>query len=353
VSTHENSISLNDPRRNGSYNAVLRYHDIIGEESVVGEYRPRHRFEGDRALIGLAVAVALLPVAYVLNGWVAPSVFGLTVLIMVAAAIGGIAADIAARRQIQTWAGRISKRILDHPLDSQDRALDTQTYLNKLTDSLEATLEGQARRHRDVFVATISSLVSALEARDRYTRDHSANVAKLAVRIGKQMGLEPSRLYEFHLGGLLHDLGKIGIRDDVLLKPAGLSREEYEMMKEHPELGARILSGFPGLEEVTRIVLHHHEMYDGRGYPAGLRGEEIPMGARVVAIADTYLSLAEDRPYRKARSLEKTIAEMRRVAGAQLDPVILEHLFVLLREDEAFRTKEVPAELPTPAKEAA
>ena len=199
--------------------------------------------------------------------------------------------------------------------------------------SLQSKMESQLTEERNAIIATITSLVSALEARDPHTRNHSARVAKLGVRVGREMGLSQAELYEIHLGGLLHDVGKIGIPDSILLKPGGLTTEEYTIMKTHSALGARILAGLPGLGAVSEIVLCHHEMPDGRGYPRGLKGDEIPLGARIVAVCDTYISMAENRPYRQGRSLDKVMREIRRVAGKQLDVNVVETLEVLLRKE--------------------
>jgi putative nucleotidyltransferase with HDIG domain len=199
--------------------------------------------------------------------------------------------------------------------------------------SLQAKIESRLVEERNAIIATITSLVSALEARDPHTRNHSARVAKLGVRLGREMGFSQAQLYEIHLGGLLHDVGKIGIPDAILLKPGGLTTEEYTIMKTHSALGARILAGIPGLQSVSDIVLCHHEMPDGRGYPRGLQGEEIPLGARIVAVCDTYISMAENRPYRQGRSLEKVMREIRRVAGRQLDASVVETLEALLRKE--------------------
>jgi HD-GYP domain-containing protein (c-di-GMP phosphodiesterase class II) len=168
------------------------------------------------------------------------------------------------------------------------------------------------------------------------------------------MDLPREELYEIHLGGMLHDIGKIGIPDAILLKPAGLTRQEYEVMKTHPVLGARILSGISGLERVCRIVLHHHEMWDGRGYPQGLSGNDIPLGSRIIAAGDTYLSMVEDRPYRRGLPLEKVLKEIRRVSGAQLDPAVVDALVSMLQNEvERFGTPLMGRFTEEPAAEAA
>jgi putative nucleotidyltransferase with HDIG domain len=200
---------------------------------------------------------------------------------------------------------------------------DIKSWVHSIADR-------QLQHERNTIIATISSLISALEARDPCTRNHSTRVAKLAVRLAKEMGLRRAEQYEIHLGGLLHDVGKIGIPDAILLKPGGLTLEEYEVMKSHSILGARILSGIPGLEAVGNIVLTHHEMFDGNGYPDGIAGEEIPMGARIIAVCDTYMSMTEDRPYRDAQTLDAVMCELHRVAGRQLDPNVVDALARLL-----------------------
>jgi putative nucleotidyltransferase with HDIG domain len=213
------------------------------------------------------------------------------------------------------------------------RTAAAESPLGGLEDDLEDLVERQLTRERDLIISVIASLISALEARDPCTRDHSSKVAHLAVRMGREMGLPPEHLYEIHLGGLLHDVGKIGIPDAILLKPAGLTRAEYDVMKTHAELGARILAGIPGLKAVSDIILCHHEMYDGGGYPAGMAGNEIPLGSRIIAVSDTYLSLTESRPYRKGQPFAKAMKEIRRVAGRQLDPDVVDALERVLEQE--------------------
>jgi len=246
------------------------------------------------------------------------------------------------RRELSSWGARLLRRA-DRRFSGADgggepEAEAFEPSLSELDRHLDWIVEQQLQRERDLIISVIASLISALEARDPCTRDHSSKVAHLAVRLGRELGLAPDRLYEVHLGGLLHDVGKIGIPDSILLKPAGLTRSEYEVMKSHTVLGARILAGLPGLEAVSDIILSHHEMYDGRGYPAGLAGNEIPLGSRIIAVSDTYLSLTESRPYRTGQPLAKAMKEIRRVAGRQLDPDVVDALErVLEREGRVFR----------------
>jgi len=322
------------------YNAVLRYGEMVGEErlpAAPASRNPRATLAAYRTGAGLLAGLLVVPLAALLAATGSLNFASGAGLALLAGILGAGVGHELTRRELQRLLHGLSRRmgelLGEGHVDLDEKPLDLGTYLGRLNEALETALEGQIRSERDAFISTISSLVSALEARDPYTRNHSSNVAKLSAWIGREMHLSHEQLYELHLGGLLHDVGKIGIRDDILLKPAGLSREEYEIMKTHPELGARMLSGLPGFEEVAEIVLHHHEMYDGRGYPDGLEGKEIPLGARIVAIADTYLSLVEDRPYREGRPLDKVVAELQRVSGKQFDPDVLDAFFRLLERE--------------------
>jgi len=266
----------------------------------------------------------------------------LALLCAVTGLLGTYFGMLVTRRELSTWGARLLRRA-DRCFSGADgrEEPDAEAFepsLSELDRHLDWIVEQQLQRERDLIISVIASLISALEARDPCTRDHSSKVAHFAVRLGRELGLAPDRLYEVHLGGLLHDVGKIGIPDSILLKPAGLTRSEYEVMKSHAVLGARILAGIPGLEAVSDIILSHHEMYDGRGYPAGLAGDEIPLGSRIIAVSDTYLSLTESRPYRPGQPRAKAMKEIRRVAGRQLDPDVVDALErVLEREGRVFR----------------
>jgi len=342
------------PHTLSHYSAVLRCEDLLGDEETPDETpaAPIASQRPPRLVAGLMVGLIVLPVMYFFWTRDNRSFLPVAGLVLLTSTLGVYAGFRITANRLGTWARELSRRTgryFGHqPRVRFSDPSSVVSYLENVTRSLQTRLEGQFRNERDAFISTITSLVSALEARDPYTRNHSGNVAKLAVRIGKQMGISKRRLYEIHLGGLLHDVGKIGIRDEILLKPAGLTREEYEVMKSHPEMGAQILSGLPGFDEVRGIVLHHHEMYNGTGYPSGLAGKDIPLGARIVAVADTYLSLVEDRPYRPGRSLEKTRRELQRVAGKQHDPKVLDALFALM-DDEASKGRTLFTKHPVEA----
>ncbi|MEO1495995.1 MAG: HD-GYP domain-containing protein [Planctomycetota bacterium] len=189
---------------------------------------------------------------------------------------------------------------------------------------------GNRRRlaeHEELFGDAVRALSSAIDAKDPYTCGHSDRVARIAVRLAEQLGLGAETLKEIYLGGLLHDVGKIGIDDAVLRKPDRLTDEEYDHIKAHPELGVRILSGVRQLRSVLPLVGHHHEMWDGGGYPSGLRGDETPLPARIMAVADSIDAMKSDRPYRKGMPREKVEAILRDGAGTQWDPEVIDAYF--------------------------
>lgn len=170
----------------------------------------------------------------------------------------------------------------------------------------------------------LEGMISALDYRDTETQWHSRRVSLYARRLAEELGVTGEALEVIEQGALLHDIGKIGVRDSILLKPGPLTPEEWVEMKLHPELGFRMLARIPFLAGASQIVLQHQERYDGRGYPAGLKGEEIVLGARVFAVVDTVDAITSDRPYRKGRPLQVAKDELRRCAGSQFDPAAVE-----------------------------
>jgi len=179
---------------------------------------------------------------------------------------------------------------------------------------------------RRMMLAGITSLIEALEARDKYTRGHSEAVARTVVAMARQTGAGEDEIEMLRMAARLHDIGKIGIRDDVLLKPGKLTAEEFAIIKQHPVIGADILRSIPSLHEVVSIVLQHHERLDGKGYPQGLKGSEISMSARMMAVADTYDALTSDRPYRPGKSHPEAMQIIEDVRGTQLCPECIDLL---------------------------
>ena len=170
------------------------------------------------------------------------------------------------------------------------------------------------------YLETIRALASAIDAKDPYTRGHSERVAKLAVEIGRELGLDAAELRVLEVSGILHDIGKIGIPEQVLQKPALLTPEEFSVVRSHAAIGAEIVEGVEFLQSARPAIRHHHERWDGKGYPDGLAGEAIPLIARIVHAADTWDACTSERPYHRARSATEVFSIMAQLRGAQLDP---------------------------------
>jgi response regulator RpfG family c-di-GMP phosphodiesterase len=198
-----------------------------------------------------------------------------------------------------------------------------------------ARLYEQTKQHADalnslvmqleqIYDSTLVALSAALDARDHSTQGHTQRVTAYTVALARCIGVNKADLVHIERGALMHDIGKIGIADSILLKPGALSAEEWAEMRKHPELGHQILKAVPFLKETTPLVLCHHERYDGRGYPQGLAGEAIPLGARLFAVADALDAITSDRPYRKARSFREAREEILRNTGTQFDPQAVE-----------------------------
>jgi putative nucleotidyltransferase with HDIG domain len=200
-------------------------------------------------------------------------------------------------------------------------------------DTLNKTF-GQPRSDRDKTrerAMRLAALTDRLEARHGYTSDHTTAVSKLAVAIGRRLGLLSVELADVEVGALLHDVGKLDVPETILGKPAPLNAREWDAMRRHVELGERILRRVVDAPAVLAVVRSHHERWDGAGYPDGKRGEQIPLAARIVAVADAFQAITERRPYRKPRSERAALAEIRRNAGSQFDPDCVEALQEVVR----------------------
>jgi diguanylate cyclase (GGDEF)-like protein len=185
--------------------------------------------------------------------------------------------------------------------------------------------------------AIVKSLAAAVDIRDGYTHTHSSLVSELAAAVARRLGLSAVEVSRISMGALLHDVGKIGIPDAILTKEGGLSPEEWDCIRRHPVLGEQILGQTPELTDVTPLVLHHQERYDGSGYPERLGGDEIPLGARIIAVADAYHAIISDRPYRSRRTHSDAVLELGRCSGAQFDPQVVDNLLSVLESDDKIR----------------
>jgi putative nucleotidyltransferase with HDIG domain len=210
-------------------------------------------------------------------------------------------------------------------------------YLNFITQKAASAIENIALYENiyDNLFSTLYAFVTALEVRDLYTRKHSTRVAKYAHMIAKEMGCTEEELDIVNFAGSLHDIGKIGIRDDILLKPGKLTDEEYEKIKEHPAIGADIISKLGLWDREMEIIRHHHERFDGKGYPDGLKGEQIPKLARILFVADSFDAMASDRAYRKRMETSRVISIIKECAGKQFDPVAV-NAFLKVADDQFF-----------------
>jgi putative nucleotidyltransferase with HDIG domain len=247
------------------------------------------------------------------------------------------------------------RQAFDHyDLKSEIRRLNQVTReqnlkLQDMNRTLEAKVRDRTKQLADKnqelrigYVQTIRALAEAVDAKDAYTRGHSERVGVYASKLGRELGLPRELIERIYISGLLHDVGKIGIPDRIITKPDRLTPEEYEEIKRHPEIGARILQPVAFLADVVPCVRHHHEWYDGSsgGYPSRLVGDQIPLPSRIILVSDTLEAMTSDRPYRKGMPLERVVAELRRFSGTQFDPQCVEAMLRLLeREGDAFLSR--------------
>jgi HD-GYP domain-containing protein (c-di-GMP phosphodiesterase class II) len=241
-------------------------------------------------------------------------------------------------RSADEWTGFVTRSLMTVPLVLKDKSIGAIQAVNKrgghlfdqedldlfraIADSAalavnNAQLVAELQNSYDL---TLEALSAALDLRDRETEGHSRRVVEYTTRLAEQIGLDKKTIKDIRRGALIHDIGKIGVPDAVLLKPGGLSDEERKIIERHPQAGYNMLVGIPYLQQEIRIVLGHQEKWDGTGYPFGLRGEEIPLGARLFAIADTFDALTSDRPYRQGRPYEVARKLIEEEAGKQFDP---------------------------------
>jgi HD-GYP domain-containing protein (c-di-GMP phosphodiesterase class II) len=207
----------------------------------------------------------------------------------------------------------------------------TMEQIMKQRESLLATKEKLKAQQRELFVATTENLAQAVWLRDTYTGEHSRRVTRFAILLGQQLHLPSEDLERIRYVTPLHDIGKIGIADGILRKPGKLTPAEFEVMKTHTTLGAKILEPIPDLRPALSIVRSHHERWDGHGYPDGLAGEDIPRLARIVSVADAFDAMVFDTPYRGGQAAESAFAEIERQRGQQFDPHVVT-AFLQIRE---------------------
>jgi len=230
---------------------------------------------------------------------------------------------------------------------TREQNFKLQDMNRNLEDKVRERTKQLANKHhelRTAYVQTVGALAEAVDAKDAYTRGHSERVGVYASKIAREMGFTKEFIERVYIAGLLHDVGKIGIRDAVITKPGKLTAEEYEEIKQHPAIGAKILEPVDFLADIAPCVRHHHEWYDGStlGYPDRLRADAIPLPSRIILVADTVEAMTSDRPYRKALSIDCVISELNKFSGSQFDPACAEAFLRLIdREGESFIRSEL------------
>jgi HD-GYP domain-containing protein (c-di-GMP phosphodiesterase class II) len=200
---------------------------------------------------------------------------------------------------------------------------------NQMTDQIErfiGDLQRSANENRELFLGTVKALAAAIDGKDPYTRGHSERVSRFSIAIAQGLGLPDEEIEKIRISALLHDVGKIGIDDKILKKPSALTDEEFAVMKQHPQKGYKIMSQIPAMKEFLPGMYMHHEMINGQGYPQGLKGEEIPLQARIVSVADTFDAMTTDRPYQKAMKFEEALALIKKFVGTRYDDQVVASL---------------------------
>lgn len=236
--------------------------------------------------------------------------------------------------------GAGGRLLVVNPVEGRPTGLDLEKI--QTVASLIGTQRSNARIYTDLkelLFGVIRALTSAIDAKDPYTSGHSERVARIAVRIGQELGMSPHDQGDLYLMGLLHDVGKIGVDDQVLKKPGKLTDEEYEKIQAHVRIGVHILSDLKKLHHLLPGVAYHHERLDGKGYPAGLQGDAIPLPARILAAADSFDAMSSSRPYRRGMSSPQVLAEFRKGAGQQWDTRVVDALFACRDDLDHIRQK--------------
>ncbi len=186
----------------------------------------------------------------------------------------------------------------------------------------------------------VRSIINTIEARDEYTSGHSDRVATIVQKIASMMGFDKSFIEHIHVAGHLHDIGKIGIPDGILLKTGKLTDLEYRIVQQHATIGWKILKDVPNLADMARIIRHHHERFDGRGYPDGLSGDSIPIGSAIIAVADSFDAMTTTRTYRDKLTVEEALEELERCSGTQFKPDVVEAFALVVEEEDGLSEKD-------------
>ncbi len=216
--------------------------------------------------------------------------------------------------------------------------------LIRLQKDLESMVDEKTKENENLFLHVVESLADAIDAKDKYTNGHSGRVAVYSKEIAGRYGYDEKRQEKIFMMGLLHDVGKIGVPDEVINKPGRLTDEEFACIKKHPSIGGKILSNIKEMPELAAGAKWHHERYDGKGYPEGLSGDDIPEEARIIAVADAYDAMTSNRSYRGALSQEKVRGEIEKGKGSQFDPRFADIMLKMIDDDKDYLMRDKPAE---------
>jgi len=230
--------------------------------------------------------------------------------------------------------GDFSQRI---KVTSRTELGDLGNSFNLMTDQIERfikDLQKSAEENRELFIGTVKGLAAAIDGKDPYTRGHSERVSRFSIAIAQRLGVPDDEVEKIRISALLHDVGKIGIDDSILKKPSALTDEEYEVMKKHPQKGYKIMSQIPAMKEFLPGMYMHHEMVDGKGYPQGLKGDEIPLMGKIVAVADTFDAMTTERPYQKAMKFDDALARIESFVDTRYDADVVAALVAACKEGQ-------------------
>jgi len=278
------------------------------------------RFAAEVALVGVAGLLVVLPLLWLASRRFHRALGDLTEILAESATTGRLTHH-PVQRFAGPWAG--------------SEVEELRSAFARLMQTVDESFRDRERS----YVEAVGAVVAAIDARDHETTGHSFRVAHYALALARALEMEPDQIRAIEWGALLHDVGKIAVPDAILRKSGRLTEEEWHVMRQHPSWGFEMLADVKFLEPALEVVYSHHERWDGGGYPRGLREQAIPLAARVFAVIDTYDSITSDRPYRRARSHSEAVTELCRVAGTQLDPVVVE-AFIRLSEVDLRRLRD-------------
>ncbi len=310
-----------------------------------------------RTLLLLVIAASALPI--VLLGWMlvrsrggldtAATVAVLSCLALAAAGAALVARSVTrpigecVRGALEIARGRFGRQVSVKARNEIGDLAYTFNHMSRELASYDAENKRLIAALEQGYLDTIRSLASAIDAKDPYTRGHSQRVAGLAVEIGRELNLSPETLQALEYGGVLHDIGKIGMPDAILAKATPLTADERDMTRSHPRVGAESVAGVTFLAAAAPVIRSHHERWDGGGYPDGLAGEAIPLVARIMNAADTWDACTSNRPYQKAFTVEEALTIMEGLRGTQLDPAVHDALVRVIERRRASQPAPGPA----------